>query len=442
MSERIPTEAKQLAPSTVSPGRAEAPMTISEKILARAAGLDFVVPGQYVTARADTVIICDLGWPSIGPLFESLNVPVIEPERVVIIFDHTVPGENEYNIQLRSTWRDFCEKHGISDIFDVGGQGISHVLSVQKGYARPGTLQVNVDTHANTCGAVGCFAIAMGTDMISDLAIGTNWYSVPESIQVELHGELRSGVMMRDVAQRIMSDIGQDVGSGRAIEFTGPFVETASIPQLMTLCNWSRKVQAVVGIVNPSADTIAYVRARTEEPFSPLVSDPDASYAEHRSYDVSAMEPLIAAPGDPLNTRAITDVLDTRIDRAFLGSCAGGSIEDFRAAASVLRGRHIHSDVRMIATPGSEEIWRLAESEGLLGDLEHAGVVVTGSTCGACYGGTELLTGTQVCISTSTENFQGRMGSMTSSIFLGSALTVAASALAGRIADPRLAGTT
>jgi 3-isopropylmalate/(R)-2-methylmalate dehydratase large subunit len=413
------------------------PMTISEKILARAAGLESVVPGQYITARADTAIICDLGWPSVGPLFESLGVPVVEPDRVIVTFDHTAPAENEYNAQLHKTWREFCAKHGITRIHDIGDQGISHVLSVQKGYARPGTLQINVDTHANTCGAVGCFAIAMGTDMISDLAVGWNWYQVPESILVHLEGDLAPGVTMRDVAQHIMSDLGQDLGSGRAIEFVGPFVEQATLPQLMTLCNWSRKVQAVVGIVNPSEATLAYVRERTEVPFEPLYSDPDARYIERRSYDVSAMEPLVAAPGDPLATRSLAQVAGTVIHQAFLGSCAGGSIEDFRAAASVLRGKRIHEGVRMIASPGSQETWRLAESEGLLRDLSDAGVLVTGSTCGACYGGAGVLAGDEVCISTSTENFQGRMGSMTSSIYLGSALTVAASALEGRIADAR-----
>jgi homoaconitase/3-isopropylmalate dehydratase large subunit len=415
-------------------------MTITEKILARAAGLSSVVPGQYIRAHADTVIICDLGWPSVGPLFESLGVPVFEPERMIVTFDHTAPAENEYNAQLHKTWREFCAKHGVTRIHDIGDQGISHVLSVQKGYARPGTLQINVDTHANTCGAVGCLAIAMGTDMISDLAIGWNWYSVPESILVHLEGELPAGVMVRDLAQRIMSDIGSELGTGRVIEFVGPFIESASLPQLMALCNWTRKVEAVSGIVNPSEETIAYVHERTEEPFEALFSDPDAEYVARFAYDVSSMIPLVAAPGDPLNTRALEDVLGTTIHQAFLGSCAGGSIEDFRAAASVLRGKHIHPGVRMIASPGSQETWRLAESEGLLRDLADAGVLVTGSTCGACYGGAGVLAGDEVCISTSTENFQGRMGHITSKVYLGSPLTVAASALAGRIADARAVG--
>lgn len=413
------------------------PRTITEKILARAAGRAAVTPGEYITAHADTVVICDLGWPSIGPLFESLDTPVVEPERLVVTFDHTAPAETEYAAELHRTWRDFCRRQGITRIHDIGDQGISHVLSVQKGYARPGTLLINVDTHANTCGAVGCLSMAMGTDIVSDLAVGWNWYSVPESVRVELVGEVRPGVTMRDVAQHVMGDIGQDLGSGRALEFVGSFVEDADISPLMTLCNWSRKTEAVAGIVNPSARTAAYVRSRTDVPFEVVRSDPGADYFARRSYDVGAVEPVVAAPGDPLDTRSVTEVAGTRIHQAFLGSCAGGSIEDFRAAAGVLRGRHVAPGVRMIASPGSQETWRIAEKEGLLRDLSAAGVLVTGSTCGACYGGAGVLAGDEVCISTSTENFQGRMGSMSASIFLGSALTVAASALTGEITDAR-----
>ncbi|MEJ1922193.1 3-isopropylmalate dehydratase large subunit [Microbacterium sp. KHB019] len=415
--------------------------TITEKILARAAGRAEVSAGDYITARADTVVICDLGWPSIGPLFESLDTPVVDPERLVITFDHTAPAETEYAAELHRTWREFCRRQGIARIHDIGDQGISHVLSVQKGYARPGTLLINVDTHANTCGAVGCLSMAMGTDIVSDLAAGWNWYSVPQSIRIELVGQMGPGVTMRDVAQHVMSDIGQDLGSGKALEFVGDFVDRASIPALMTLCNWSRKTEAVAGIVNPSARTVEYVRSRTDIPFEILRSDPGAQYVAHRTYDVGAVEPVVAAPGDPLDTRAVSEVAGTRIHQAFLGSCAGGSIEDFRAAASVLRGRHVAPGVRMIASPGSQETWRVAEEEGLLRDLSAAGVLVTGSTCGACYGGAGVLTGDEVCISTSTENFQGRMGSMSASIFLGSALTVAASALAGEITDARLLAT-
>jgi 3-isopropylmalate/(R)-2-methylmalate dehydratase large subunit len=408
-------------------------MTIAEKILARASGRDVVSPGEYVWARADSAVVCDLGWTLVGPPIADLGAKVVEPERVVVTFDHTVPAETQSAAELHQKWRAFCAEHGIEHLHDVGDQGISHVLSVQMGYARPGTLQVSVDTHANTCGAVGCFATAMGMDIVADLVLGMNWYAVPESVRVHLHGELAPGVMMRDVAQRVMSDLGTEVGSGRVIELVGPFVDTSSIPALMTLCNWTRKIEAVAGIVNPVQSTIDYVRSRTSVPFEALVSDPGARYVDERSYDVAEIEPMVAAPPDPLNLRTLAELTGTRVDRAFLGSCAGGSIEDLRAAASVLRGRRVHSGVRMVASPGSHETWRQASEEGLLDALVDAGVTVTEPTCGACFGGADRLADGEVCISTSTENFAGRMGSEHASVYLASPLTVAASALAGRI---------
>lgn len=408
-------------------------MTISEKILARAASLDLVRPGECITARADTAVICDLGWTLVGPPIAELGAAVVEPERVVVTFDHTVPALTSGSARLHQQWREFCALHGIKHLHDVGDQGISHVLSVQKGYARPGTLQVSVDTHANTCGAVGCYATALGMDVVSDLVLGVNWYIVPESIRISLSGRLAAGVMMRDVAQRVMSDLGTELGSGRVIEFVGPFIESASVPALMTLCNWTRKVQAVVGIVNPSERTVGYVRARTDVPFEPLHSDPDATYVEERAYDVSSMEALVAAPPDPLNTRTLAEVAGTPVSQVFLGSCAGGSLEDLRAAAGVLAGRRIHPGVRMIASPGSQETWQEASREGVLDVLSEAGVLVTGSTCGTCFGGSGVLAPGEVCLSTSTENFPGRMGSVDASIYLASSITVAASALAGHI---------
>jgi len=411
--------------------------TIAEKILARAAGLPSVRPGGYIKARADTIVICDLGWQLVGPPIAELNAKIVEPERVIVAFDHKVPAENKSAAELHRTWREFCRHHGIARLHDVGDHGVSHVLSVERGYARPGTLQVNVDTHANTCGAVGCFAVALGMDLVSDMVLGWNWYRVPESVRVHLSGMVRPGVMIRDVAQHVMSDIGDEVGAGRVIEFVGPLIATMDLDERMTLCNWSRKIEAVTGLINPDDTTIRYVSSRTTEPFEPLCSDPDARYAQEYAYDISSVEPLVAAPPNPTNTKPLSQVAGTPIHQAFLGSCAGGRISDLRAAASVLRGRKIHPGVRMIASPASQEIWRQAEREGLWSILAEAGVLITASTCGACYGGMGTLADGEICISTSTENFPGRMGSLQSQVYLASPLTVAASAIAGKLIDAR-----
>jgi 3-isopropylmalate/(R)-2-methylmalate dehydratase large subunit len=410
-------------------------MTIAEKILARAAGRTAVRPGEDIWARADTAVLCDLGWTLVGPPIAELGGQVTDPERVVVVFDHTVANDPRSE-GLRRQWREFCREHGITRLHDSGADGISHVLSVQKGYARPGTLQVSVDTHANTCGAVGCFATAMGMDIVADLMLGANWYTVPESVRVRLDGALAPGVSVRDVAQRVMSDVGTELGGGRVIELVGSFVDSASVPALMTLCNWTRKTGAVTGIVNPSPATLAYVQDRTAAALAPLYSDPGATYVEELGYDVSALGPVVAAPPDPLNILDVAELEGTRIDHVFIGSCAGGSIEDLRAAAEVLRGRHVHPDVRAVASPGSRETLRAATAEGLVEILTQAGVDVTDATCGACYGGGDTLDDDDVCLSTSTENFPGRMGSQRASIFLAAPLTVAASAVTGRITHP------
>ena len=414
-----------------------AAMTIAEKILARAAGMEAVAPGDYIKAEADTIVMCDLAWLLAGPPIAELDARVLNPDKVIVAFDHKVPADNTASAEMHRNWREFCAEHGIEKLHDVGDHGISHVLSVERGYARPGTLQVSIDSHANTCGAVGCFAIAIGMDIISDMVLGWNWYSVPESILVELDGELREGTMVRDVAQHVVDQVGDQLGNGRVVEFVGPAVERMSISERMTLCNWSRKIQAVAGLVNPDRKTVEYVAARTEEPFEPLVSDPDAEYAARFAVDVSALEPLVAAPPDPTNTRSLAAVSGTPIQQAFIGSCAGGSLEDLRVAASVLDGRRVHPGVRMIASPGSQRIWEEADREGIIATLSRAGCVVTASTCGACIGGMGALGDGEVCVSTSTENFPGRMGAPGSLVYLASPLTVAASAVAGELTDSR-----
>jgi 3-isopropylmalate/(R)-2-methylmalate dehydratase large subunit len=415
-------------------------MTISEKILARAAGLDSVMAGDTIEARADTLIFCDLAWLLAGPPIRELGAKVVDPDRVVVVFDHKVPADNTASAELHRNWREFCAEQGITRIYDVGEQGISHVISVEHGYARPGTLQVNIDSHANTCGAVGCFAVALGMDIVSDMVLGRNWHVVPETIRVNLEGELPDGVMVRDLAQRVMTDLGDELGLGRAIEFVGPVVERMPLGDRMTLCNWSRKVQAVAGVMAPSPAIFDYVRRRTTESFEPVFSDDDAAWIESRDYRVDATEPLVAAPSDPLNTQTLEAAGEVAIQQAFIGSCAGGSLEDIRVAAEILSGRKVHGDVRMIVSPGSEEVSRRADGEGLLSILRDAGCVVTASTCGACIGGMGALAAGEVCISTSTENFKGRMGSRDSSVYLGSPRTVAASALRGRLTDPRSIG--
>lgn len=414
-----------------------APMTLAEKILARASGLDAVVPGQFLRARADHVILCDLGWTLVGPQIADLGARVDGPDRVMVTFDHKVPADTPAIAALHQKWRDFCALHGIEGLYDIGRQGISHVLSVEEGYALPGGLQVSVDTHANTCGAVGCLSMAMGMDVLSDMVLGWNWYRVPETISVRLDGQAPRGVTVRDVAQIAMADIGDEAGAGRAVEFAGSYVDGLTIAERMVLCNWTRKIEAVAGMVAPDATTARYMEGRARKILPPLLADPDAHYALRRTFDVSSCEPVVAVPPSPLDILPVSAFDRTPIHQAVIGSCAGGHLDDLRLAASLLDGRKVARGVRLIVSPATRDIWSQAAAEGLLGICAAAGAIVTDATCGACFGGLGQLAPGELCLSTSTENSAGRMGSADARIMLASPLTVAASAIAGMVADPR-----
>lgn len=412
-------------------------MTLPEKLLARAASRDHVRPGEFVRARADSVVLCDLAWSLVGPAIAELGASVVGPERVLVTFDHKVPADSAAIASLHRNWREFCAKHRIEALYDIGRQGVSHVLSVEDGHALPGTLQVNVDTHANTCGAVGCFAIALGVDVLSDLVLGWNWHRVPETILVELKGELQRGVTARDVAQTVMAAIGADQGAGRAVEFRGSFIDRLEMSGRMVLCNWTRKIEAVTGVIAADAVTAEYVAKRARRNFQSLSADSNAQYAINRRFDVGCVEPVVALPPSPLDVHPVSAIAGRPVQQAVIGSCAGGHLEDLRLAASLLRGRRVASGTRLIISPATRSIWTAAANEGLLGVFVEAGAIVTDATCGACFGGTGVLADGETCISSSTENMAGRMGSDAAEILLASPLTVAASAIAGAVADPR-----
>ena len=413
-------------------------MTLAQKILARASGKKAVEPGEIVKAKADWVVMPDLSGGRLFKTVKKLNCRIREPEKVVVVFDHKVPAENAWSAALHQRWRQFCEEQGITHLHDIGNHGISHTLAVERGYARPGVLLLNHDTHANTCGAMGCFATAVGDDLLLDLLLGWGWYRIPHTIRVHLLGTMRPGVMPRDVAQHIAGDVGSSGARDMAMEFVGSAVDAMSIDGRMVVCNWSRKCEAVTGLMNPDDKTISFAQRAAGTNFEPLYSDPDAYYAKERYYNVDEVEPLVAAPPDPTNTRPISEVAGRQIDQAFVGSCAGGTLDDLRTAAVVLRGQKVHPRVRLIVTPATNDIFRAATREGLLGDLVEAGAVVTPSTCGTCYGGLNgILADGEVCIASSTENHPGRMGSYSAHIYLASPATVAASAVAGVITDPR-----
>jgi 3-isopropylmalate/(R)-2-methylmalate dehydratase large subunit len=417
----------------MSPG-----LTIAEKIFSEKAGRR-VRAGEVVTAEADLVCFVDLGLHMFRKGWDQLGLERVKnPDRIAVVFDHKVPADTPHTAALHQQWRRWCAEQGITRLGDLGDQGISHQWVVDQGYARPGMLIINQDSHANTTGGIGCFATPIGFDIVMDLAVGYNWYTVPPTIRVRVDGEFPLGAMARDLIHRVNADLGTDGAIDQCIEFQGPAIDRLPLDERMTLCNLSRKVEAVAGICASDDVTAEFYEARGHGPIDQLHSDPDAVYAQDLFYDLAAIDLSVSPPPNPSLSAPLEDLAGTAIQQGFIGSCAGGRLEDLRAAAAVLRGRRITPGVRLIIGPASQDIYRRASAEGTLDVLTQAGALVVAGSCATCYGGLNgLLDAGEVCIANSTENHPGRMGSTEADIYLASAAIVAASALEGRIADPR-----
>lgn len=404
--------------------------TIAEKILSRASGSTTVVPGECVVVRPSVLVMGDNPVPSF-----LRQVKVWDPDRIVFIFDHFARLNTTGHAQVR----EFCREQGIAHLYDVGRHGLTHQVSAEEGFALPGTVYANSDTMAPTVGALGCLAIPCANDSMGVAALGEMWLRVPESVRIELTGRLALGTTTRDLFAAVMRDIGYSASSC-VLEFTGPAIADLSIDSRMALCNGAAVIGAMTAIINPDARTIEYVRPRAREPFDPLTSDADARYARTLHYELSDIEPLVSAPPSPEHVRPLSEVRGVAVDQAYIGSCAGGRIEDLRMAVQVLRGRRPHPRVRLIVTPISTHVFEQAMAEGLIASLTMSGATITMPGCGACWSGNDspgLLGPGEVCITSSPENVPGRMGSPDSDVYIASPAIVAASALEGKIADPR-----
>ena len=412
--------------------------TIVEKILAEKVGRD-VVPGEVVQVESDLIVFVDLGWHMFRKGWDRLDNPSVKyPDRVAVVFDHKAPADTQATAALHEQWRVFCAEQGITKLGDIGDQGISHQWVVDTGYARPGMLVVNQDTHANTTGGIGCFATPIGYDIVMDLVLGYNTIEVPETIRITLTGEMPVGVMARDVMHRVANDLKQDGAIDKVIEFQGPAVEGMALDTRLTLCNMTRKVEAAGGIIASDDITAEYYASRGLGSIQRLQSDPDADYCLDLEYDLDTIDLSVSPPPNPSISVPLGSLAGTRINQAFVGSCAGGRMEDLEAAAAILRGRKVRPGVRFIVSPASQQIYREASASGILDDLTQAGAMVVAASCATCFGGLNgLLADGEVCIANSTENHPGRMGSTEADIYLASAAVVAASAVAGEIADPR-----
>ncbi len=415
-------------------------MTITEKILAAHADRKEVRPGELIEARVDLVMCHDVTTPPAVAMLEERGMDrVFDPERIVVTPDHFVPNKDIRSAELAKRLREWVRRHGIKHYYEVGRHGICHALLPEEGFVKPGMVVVGADSHTCTYGALGAFSTGIGsTDLAAVLYSGRLWFRVPESMKVVLTGELPKGVYSKDVILEVIRRVGVDGARYMAMEFTGPLVETLSVDARLTMTNMAIEAGAKNGIIAPDEKVLCYVRARTDEPFQVYTSDLDAEYARAVEVDVSSLEPLVAFPHLPSNGKPISEVGEVHIDQVVIGSCTNGRLEDLRVAARILKGRKVAPYVRAIVIPATSRVWHSALKEGLLDIFIEAGCAVSTPTCGPCLGGhMGVLAEGERCASTTNRNFVGRMGHPKSEVYLVSPATAAASAVKGKIADPR-----
>lgn len=415
-------------------------MTITEKILAAHAGKDRVEPGELISARVDVVLGNDITAPVAIKEFEKIGVPhVFDKEKVVLVPDHFTPNKDIKSAEQAKILRDFAKKHELTNYFEVGRMGIEHCLLPEQGIVLPGDLIIGADSHTCTYGALGAFSTGVGsTDMAAAMATGEVWFKVPESIKFVFNGEkLNKWVSGKDLILYLIGQIGVDGALYRAMEFTGPAIRSLSMDGRLTMANMAIEAGGKNGIVAPDQITIDYVEQRAKRPYKLYESDPDANYAAVYEYDVADIEPQVAFPHLPENTKPISQVGDVKIDQAVIGSCTNGRMEDLRIAAEVLKGRKVHPDVRLIVFPGTQAIYKQAMHEGLFDVFIDAGAAVSTPTCGPCLGGhAGILAKGERSIATTNRNFVGRMGHPESEVYLSNPAIAAASAILGRIGSP------
>jgi 3-isopropylmalate/(R)-2-methylmalate dehydratase large subunit len=412
--------------------------TFAEKILALKAGLAETVPGQIVTVRPDKLLTHD-NTSAIAKTFRKIGVQrVADPNMNVIILDHVTPAANETYAQSHKETREFVREQGISAFYDIG-EGICHQVLPEKGHALPGMLIVGSDSHTPSHGAFGTFATGIGrTEAAAVMATGEIWLRVPETIRIVVDGSMPDQVSAKDLALRIIGDIGADGADYMSVEFAGPAIEAMSVGGRQVLCNLAAEMGAKNGYVAPDNVTRSWLAGRTNVPYAEIHPDPDANYARILHYDITSLAPQVARPHRVDNVVPVTDVAGLEINQALIGTCTNGRLEDLQAAANILRGNKIAPWVRLLVLPASREILLQAMEAGVIADLVAAGATLLNPGCGPCLGAHEgCMAPGERTISTANRNFKGRMGSREAEIYLGSPATVAASALAGAIADPR-----
>ena len=413
-------------------------MTMTEKILARHAGLDNVTPGDLIMSRVDLVLGNDITAPPAILEFNKIGRPVFDREKIALVPDHFTPNKDIRSAQMAKSMKEFAREHKIKHYFEVGRMGIEHVLLPEVGLAAPGEVIIGADSHTCTYGALGAFATGVGsTDMGAAMATGKTWFKVPSAIRVELVGKLPRYVSGKDVILTLIGQIGVEGARYQSIEFAGAGVAELSISDRLTICNMAIEAGGKNGIFPVDEITRAYLHGRVKRPFEATEADADAVYDRVVTLDLSALTPVVAFPHLPENIRKIDAVGQVAIDQVVIGSCTNGRLEDLAQAAEVLSGRQVHERVRAIVIPGSQRVYMEAIEKGYIKTFIEAGAVVSTPTCGPCLGGhMGILAAGERAVSTTNRNFRGRMGHIDSEVYLSGPYVAAASAVCGRIAGP------
>ncbi|HHW74188.1 MAG TPA: 3-isopropylmalate dehydratase large subunit [Firmicutes bacterium] len=415
-------------------------MTITEKILAAHAGRDRVRPGELIRARVDLALGNDITTPIAIKEFNRIGTAqVFDRDRIALVPDHFTPNKDIRSAEQARELRLFARAQGITHYFEVGRVGIEHCLLPQEGLVLPGDLIIGADSHTCTYGALGAFSTGVGsTDLAAAMATGEVWLRVPETIKIIVRGAKQNPwVCGKDIILYIIGKIGVDGALYKALEFTGEAIDALSVEGRLTMANMAIEAGAKNGIFAPDEKTVAYVEKRARRPYKLYYSDEDASYSEIHEFSLGDIEPQVAFPHLPENTRPISEVGDVPIDQAVIGSCTNGRIEDLRIAARVLEGKTVAPGVRLIVIPGTQEIYLQALAEGHIETFIRAGAAVSTPTCGPCLGGhMGVLAKGERAVSTTNRNFAGRMGHLESEIYLSSPAVAAASAILGRLAGP------
>ena len=416
-------------------------MTMTQKILAHAAGLKEVHAGDLIEANLDLVLGNDITSPvAIKEMDKFQSDEVFDKDKIALVMDHFIPNKDIKSAEHCKCVREYARRHDITNYFDVGQMGIEHALLPEKGLVVAGDVVIGADSHTCTYGALGAFSTGVGsTDMAAGCVTGKAWFKVPSAIRINLTGKLQEYVSGKDVILHIIGRIGVDGALYKSMEFTGEGVAELSMDDRFTIANMAIEAGGKNGIFPVDEKTTAYMKEHSTKTWTVFEADPDAEYEEELTVDLSALRPTVAFPHLPENARTIDEVGEIRIDQAVIGSCTNGRISDLRIAAKVLEGRKVAPDVRCIVIPATQKIYLQALEEGLLKTFIEAGAVVSTPTCGPCLGGyMGILAGGERCVSTTNRNFVGRMGAVDSEIYLSSPAVAAASAVAGKIVSPEM----